>query len=85
MNETAKKVILAVVIVAAGAFAVMGAMKLFKSEEPIVERRIEGDPNKSMKKMEMEAQKRGTAVGESVGNGAPVRGERDLGDLPGKG
>jgi len=80
MNETVKKAILGVVIVAAGVFAVMGAMQLFKGDEPQVIRRIEGDPNKSMKKMEMEAQQRGAAVGESIAGGAPVKGERDLGD-----
>lgn len=80
MNETAKKIILGVVILAAGAFAVFGALGLFKGDEPQVIKRIEGDPNKSMKKLEMEAQQRGTAVGESIAGGAPVKGERDLGD-----
>jgi len=52
----------------------------FKSDQPQVIRRIEGDPKKSMKRMEMEAQQRGTPVGQdSIANGGPVKGERDLG------
>lgn len=86
MNETAKKVVLVVVIVAAGVFAVVGGMRLFAGDRPEVVRTLPAvPPEQSMKRREMEAQKQGTAVGDSVVNGAPVRGERDLGDLPGKG
>jgi hypothetical protein len=83
MNDTAKKIGLAVLIVAAGVVAVFGAMRLFVGEQPQVVKTVPGDPSKSMKRQEMEAQKRGTAVGETIANGGPVKGERDLGDLPG--
>jgi len=80
MNETAKKVILAVVIVAAGAFAIVGGLRLFQGEQPQVIKTIPGDPANSMKRREMEAQQKGAGMGES-GPGASAGREKDLGDL----
>jgi len=81
MSETVKKGLLVVVILLALVFVGVGANKLFRGDQPQVIKRIEGDPNKSMKRLEMEAQK-AHSPGAASGTGNAV--DRDLaGNLPG--